>query len=176
MAGIESARCGRQFANVKDPDQQFEAVVIAARPDELLLKYLADRIERAGLGTPAVLATPLKKLDDGNFNVTSIADQSIDTVLQIEGFNIRHMAWMAEGKPCSPRVTVDIVWHLIRVRDGKQIATGSGEWGVISGHRISAFYQDAEHMRNILNELLATVATRTMCDSGADSFYCSRAR
>ncbi|HSF47372.1 MAG TPA: hypothetical protein VLA73_03315 [Burkholderiales bacterium] len=176
VMSIESARCGGQFADVKDPDQQFEAVVNATRPDELLLEYLADRIEGAGLGRPAVLGTPLKRLDEGNFGVTSIADQSIDTVLQIEGFNIRHIAFIDEGKPCTPLVTGDIVWHLIRVRDGKQIATGSGKWEVRSGHQISAFYQSAALMRDILNELLAGVANETMCKSGADSNSCPRAR
>jgi len=176
LLAVESARCGAQFDNVKNPDQQFEVVVNATRPDEFLLKYLADRIEGAGLGKPAILETPLKRLDGGKFSVTSIADQSIDTVLQIEQFKIGLEAVYVNNsqniRPCSPQVTGDIVWHLIRVRDGKQIASGTDQWNVNSSYRFSALYQDAALMRSILNELLEKVANGTMCKSGADSNRC----
>ncbi len=180
LLAVESARCGAQFADVKDPDQQFEAVVNATRPDELLLKYLADRIEGAGLGRAAVLGTPLKRLDEGKFSLTSIADQSIDTVLHIEQFKIELKAVYVNNpgesiRPCRPQVTGDIVWHLIRVRDGKQIASGSDHWVVSSSYRFSAIYQDAALMRSILNELLEKVAIGTMCKSGADSKQCLQA-
>lgn len=174
IVAIESARCGGQFANIKDPDQQFEAAVNSARPNEFLLKYLSDRIEGAGLGRPAVLETPLKRLDEGRFNVTSIADQSIDTVLQIEQFKISLLSDIGKN-PCSPELTGDIVWHLIRVRDGKKIAGGSDRWNVKSSSPFSAFYQDAALMRSILSELIEKVANGTMCNSGADPNQCLQA-
>lgn len=170
VLAIQSSRCRAQFADVKDPDQQFEAAVNATRPDEVLLRYLADRIEGAGVGRPANLEPSLKRLDKEKFDATSIADQRIDTVLQIEQFKFELIASYSttHGEsiaPCFPEVTGYIVWHLIRIKDGKQIATGADHWSVTFAHGFPAVFQDAALMQSILNKLLEKVASGTMCES-----------
>lgn len=177
LSATNSARCGAQFNDVKDPGQQFEVAVNATRPNDLLLKYLADRIEGAGLGSPSIIEPALRRLDDGKFDVTSVTDKSIDTVLQIEQIKIGLDVSYSDNpsgitSSCFPKVTADIVWHLIRVRDGKRIAAGSNDWSVTSAHNFSAVFKDALLMQTILNKLLKEVANKTMCRSGVDSFSC----
>ena len=181
LSAVNAAGCSAQFNYVKDPGRQFEAAVNAALPDEILFKNLADRIEGAGLGSTSVLESPLKRLDEGRFNVTSISDQSIDTVLQIEHLKIGlETSWSSNKSgvtsSCFPKVTADIVWHLIRVKDGKQIATGSDNVTVTSALGFPTFFRDAPHMQSILKELLERVASGTMCTSGAVSSQCKVAR
>lgn len=181
MAANYAARCGAQFNHVKDPAQQFDAAVDATRPDELLLKYLADRIEGAGLGGTSILESPLKRLDEGRFNVTSVSGQGIDTVLQIEQLKIGLATSYSDNKggttrSCRPKVTVDVVWRLIRVTEGKQIATGSVNTSVTSTGEFPAFFRDAPYTQSILKGLLEEVAGRTICTPGAALSQCSGAR